>query len=114
MGKVVEEASVDALFYEPKHPYTQALLRSIPKLGSKTASTSSRLASIHGTVPDPYNLPKGCPFHPRCKDAIRGVCDELDPPTIEVGVGHTARCHLYAERHGRIELEQASASAPIP
>jgi peptide/nickel transport system ATP-binding protein len=113
MGKVVEEASVDALFYEPKHPYTQALLRSIPKLGSKAANASSRLASIHGTVPDPYNLPKGCPFHPRCKDVIRGVCDELDPPMIQVGLDHTARCHLYTEKQGRIELENTSAPAQI-
>ena len=87
LGRVVEEASVDALFYEPKHPYTQALLRSIPKLGSKTTGEASRLASIRGTVPDPYNLPKGCPFHPRCNDVIRGVCDVVDPPVIEVGAG---------------------------
>jgi hypothetical protein len=44
---------------------------------------------------------------------IRGVCDELDPPTIEVGVGHTARCHLYTEKQGRIELEKASAPSSI-
>jgi peptide/nickel transport system ATP-binding protein len=98
MGRVVEEASVDALFYEPKHPYTQAMLRSIPKMGSKTTGDTNRLASIRGTVPDPFNLPKGCPFHPRCKDVIRGVCDAVDPPVFEVGLGHTARCHLYADK----------------
>jgi peptide/nickel transport system ATP-binding protein len=98
MGRVVEEASVDALFYEPKHPYTQALMHSIPKLGSRTAGDTNRLASIRGTVPDPFHLPQGCPFHPRCKDVIRGVCDVYDPPVFEVGVGHTARCHLYADK----------------
>jgi oligopeptide/dipeptide ABC transporter ATP-binding protein len=98
MGRVVEEASVDALFYEPKHPYTQALMHSIPKLGSRTAGETNRLASIRGTIPDPYHLPKGCPFHPRCKDVIPGVCDLYDPPVFEVGVGHTARCHLYADK----------------
>jgi peptide/nickel transport system ATP-binding protein len=108
MGRVVEEASVDALFYEPKHPYTQALLHSIPKMGSKAAGASNRLASIRGTVPDPYNLPKGCPFHPRCKDVIRGVCDVLEPPVIEVGLGHTARCHLYGEKPGSVSVEQAA------
>ncbi|MFL5807696.1 MAG: ABC transporter ATP-binding protein [Roseiflexaceae bacterium] len=107
MGLVVEEASVDALFYEPKHPYTQALLHSIPKLGSKVSGQSGRLASIRGTVPDPFNLPKGCPFHPRCKDVIRGVCDVLEPPVIEVGLGHTARCHLYTEKPGSVSVEQA-------
>ena len=111
MGRVVEEASVDALFYEPKHPYTQALLRSIPKMGSKTAGVSSRLASIRGTVPDPFNLPKGCPFHPRCKDVMPGVCDMIDPPVFEVGLGHTARCHLYAGK-SIVEVGAASASAP--
>ncbi|HEU5098484.1 MAG TPA: ABC transporter ATP-binding protein [Roseiflexaceae bacterium] len=109
MGKVVEEASVDALFYEPKHPYTQALLRSIPKLGSKASNTASRLATIRGTVPDPYALPRGCPFHPRCQDVIRGVCDVQDPPVFEVGVGHTARCHLYADKPIQ---EVGAATAP--
>src|SRR6266508_1952586 len=113
MGRVVEEASVDALFYEPKHPYTQALLNSIPKLGSKASGESSRLASIRGAVPDPYNLPKGCPFHPRCKDVIHGVCDVVDPPVFEVGLGHTARCHLYADKP-IVEVGTESASAAIP
>jgi oligopeptide/dipeptide ABC transporter ATP-binding protein len=112
MGQVVEEASVDELFHEPKHPYTQALLRSIPKLGSRAAGEANRLASIRGTVPDPYNLPRGCPFHPRCDHVIRGVCDVEDPPTIEVGAGHTTRCHLYAENV--IKLEAARTSAPAP
>jgi peptide/nickel transport system ATP-binding protein len=111
MGRVVEEASVDALFYEPKHPYTQALLRSIPKMGSKTTGNTSRLASIRGTVPDPFNLPKGCPFHPRCKDVMPGVCDLIDPPVFEVGLGHTTRCHLYADK-STVEVGTASASAP--
>ena len=113
MGRVVEEASVDALFYEPKHPYTQALLRSIPKLGSKTTGEATRLASIRGSVPDPYNVPKGCPFHPRCQHVIHGVCDVQDPPVIEVGLGHTARCHLYADK-SIVEAGTASTSASVP
>src|SRR6266508_1711197 len=113
MGRVVEEASVDALFYEPKHPYTQAHMHSIPKLGSRTAGETNRLASIRGTIPDPYHLPKGCPFHPRCKDVIPGVCDLYDPPVFEVGLGHTARCHLYADKP-IVEVGTESASAAIP
>ncbi len=94
LGKVVENASVDALFYNPLHPYTQALLQSIPRLGMKKGK-DFRLASIKGTVPDPYNLPKGCPFHPRCLRRIKGVCDVQVPEVIEVEPGHTVRCVLY-------------------
>ncbi|GAB4567282.1 MAG: ABC transporter ATP-binding protein [Anaerolineae bacterium] len=93
LGKVVEVTDVDTLFYDPKHPYTQALLKSIPRLGRKSRQ---RLASIRGSVPDPYAIPAGCPFHPRCDQVIRGVCDKDDPPMIPVAEGHEVRCHLYA------------------
>jgi peptide/nickel transport system ATP-binding protein len=96
MGKVVEEASVDTIFHNPLHPYTSALLRSIPRLGLK-AREHQRLESIRGTVPDPYAIPKGCSFHPRCSKRIRGVCDQQEPPYIEVEPGHKARCVLYAK-----------------
>ena len=93
MGKVVEEGSVDALFHSPLHPYTKALLRSIPKLGQKRRG--QRLESIRGSVPDPYAIPKGCSFHPRCTQRIRGVCDQAPPPWLEVEPGHKVRCVLY-------------------
>ncbi len=94
LGKVVEETSVDAIFYNPLHPYSQALLQSIPRLGM-LKDKSYRLASIKGSVPDPYNLPKGCPFHPRCAKRIAGVCDTEVPDVIEVEPGHKVRCVLY-------------------
>ena len=93
MGKVVEEASVDTIFFNPLHPYTRALLQSIPRLGEKVQG--KRLASIRGMVPDPYSIPKGCPFHPRCSSVIKGVCDETEPVYIEMEAGHKVRCHLY-------------------
>jgi len=92
MGKVVERASVDDIFYNPKHPYTQALLRSIPNLNEEG---QGRLASITGSIPDPYNIPHGCPFHPRCVSMIKGICDVEEPPFPEVGVDHRVRCVLY-------------------
>lgn len=95
MGKVVEEADVDTIFHKPLHPYTSALLRSIPRLGLKTRERQ-RLDSIRGTVPDPYAIPKGCSFHPRCSKRIRGVCDQQEPPNIQVEPGHKVRCVLYA------------------
>jgi len=96
MGKVVEATDVDTLFFEPKHPYTRALLESIPRLGQKTAR-HMRLESIEGTVPDPYALPKGCYFHPRCSEVIPGVCNRVDPPEIQISESHSVACHLYAE-----------------
>jgi peptide/nickel transport system ATP-binding protein len=94
LGKVVEDARVEDIFYKPLHPYSQALLKSIPRLGAKKAR-SYRLASIHGSVPDPYNLPQGCPFHPRCAMRIPDVCSKEIPPIIEVEPGHKVRCVLY-------------------
>ena len=91
LGKVVEEADVDALFHEPAHPYTKALLNSVPRLGATTGA----LQPIEGTVPDPYNVPRGCPFHPRCPAFMPGKCDVDEPAWIAVGTRHLARCHLY-------------------
>jgi oligopeptide/dipeptide ABC transporter ATP-binding protein len=94
LGKVVEEATVDEIFYNPKHPYTEALLRSIPRVGRKSRQ---RLESIKGNVPDPYNIPPGCPYFPRCNYFMPGRCDVIEPPYFEVGPGHRARCLLYGE-----------------
>jgi len=96
LGRVVEMASVDTIFYNPQHPYTQSLLRSIPRLGRKSAQgVTSKLTAIRGSVPDPYSIPQGCPFHPRCRKAIKGVCDQKDPPFLQTEPGHQVRCVLY-------------------
>jgi len=95
MGKEVEWADVDTTFYNPQHPYTQALLKSIPRIGQKSRQ---RLESIKGVVPDPYAIPKGCPFYPRCAYYMPGVCDRDElVPFYEVGEGHWARCYLHDE-----------------
>jgi len=94
LGRVVERASVDDLFYDPKHPYTVSLLRSIPRLGAKR---QEHLEVIKGSVPDPYSTVTGCPFHPRCPSFMPGTCDVLLPEEvpIEGKPGHTVRCHLF-------------------
>jgi peptide/nickel transport system ATP-binding protein len=92
LGKVVEQADVDSLFHDPKHPYTRALLRSIPRVDQ---DSDEPLESIKGTVPDPYALPEGCPFHPRCPSVMQGTCDLQDPPFILLGGNKRVRCHLY-------------------
>jgi oligopeptide/dipeptide ABC transporter ATP-binding protein len=92
LGEVVERAHVDALFHDALHPYTQALLRSIPVLGQ---SKLGRLDPIKGMVPDPYNRPPGCAFHPRCARRIPGKCDQAPIPLLEREDGRAVRCVLY-------------------
>jgi peptide/nickel transport system ATP-binding protein len=92
LGKEVEHAPVEEIFYNPKHPYTRALLRSIPRLGKKSRD---RLESIKGMVPDPFSVPKGCPYHTRCAYYKPGVCD--DPQYVQVGPQHWARCNRTGE-----------------
>ncbi|MBI4927290.1 MAG: ABC transporter ATP-binding protein [Anaerolineae bacterium] len=92
MGKQVERAKTVDLFYNPKHPYTQALLKSIPHVGKRT---NERLATIEGMVPDPFHLPNGCVFHPRCPKFMPGKCDKIAPTYQSVGEHHWASCLLY-------------------
>jgi peptide/nickel transport system ATP-binding protein len=92
LGKVVETGPVDTIFHAPRHPYTQALLRSIP---SVLATPLSRLATISGSIPHPYARPSGCPFHPRCEHFIKGTCDAGAPPVVRLAPDHEARCFLY-------------------
>ena len=94
LGQVAERGSVDQVFFEPQHPYTQALLRSIPTMSRRM---QGRLDSIRGMVPDPYNRPRGCPFHPRCDSKIPGLCDRVSPPLVENPNGSAVRCLLYGE-----------------
>jgi peptide/nickel transport system ATP-binding protein len=94
LGKVVERAPVEILLNDPKHPYMQALLRSIPRLGQKS---TARLDAISGMVPSPFAIPSGCAFHPRCPHFMPGVCDVKEPPTVELGPGHAVNCFLYTE-----------------
>jgi len=93
LGRVVEQAPVDAIFHAPKHPYTRALLRSIPRM---RARSRERLRPIAGAVPHPYDRPTGCPFHPRCPDAIPGRCNVDAPRLRPIGDGHAVSCFLYA------------------
>ncbi len=91
LGKVVEHAKVRPIFHEPKHPYTQGLLKSIPSLATK----KKRLEPIKGVVPDPLNAPPGCPFNPRCPHTM-DICKQEMPPLKEVVADHDVACWLYA------------------
>jgi oligopeptide/dipeptide ABC transporter ATP-binding protein len=85
-GRIVEAGSVRDLFNTPKHPYTKALIGSMPKLGSK-----EKLVAIPGQPPDLATLPPGCAFHPRCPEALP-LCAEEAPPEVRIGGSWTARC----------------------
>jgi peptide/nickel transport system ATP-binding protein len=93
LGRVVERAPVQDIFRAPQHPYTQALLQSIP---STHAAARTALAAISGSVPHPFNRPPGCSFHPRCPQAIPGRCDQHEPALHTRNGGHEVSCHLYA------------------
>ena len=92
LGRVVEQAPVDEIFHAPRHPYTRALLRSIPRIRS---SSRERLIPIAGAVPHPYDRPAGCPFHPRCTEFMAGTCDRRAPSLRSVGDQHSVSCFLY-------------------
>ncbi|MFZ3589984.1 ABC transporter ATP-binding protein [Bacillus sp. DJP31] len=92
-GKVVEEAEVNELFKNPKHPYTKGLLLSIPKLGG----AKRKLGSIPGTVPAPHNMPVGCRFADRCSE-VMDICRQKQPSTYKITENHTASCWIYGER----------------
>ncbi|HET6239188.1 MAG TPA: ABC transporter ATP-binding protein [Acetobacteraceae bacterium] len=92
-GRVVEEASVELLFARPLHPYTQGLIRSIPRIDT-AAGKKLRLEAIAGTVPSLIDPPPGCRFAPRCKSAMP-ACTKAMPELRAVGAGHKVACILY-------------------
>ena len=98
-GRIVEQADVRNLFANPRHPYTQGLMGSIPILGK----TKERLEVIPGAVPNLVNLPPGCRFAPRCKARIEHqlqICTEVEPDLILTSSEHLVRCWLYQDREG--------------
>jgi oligopeptide/dipeptide ABC transporter ATP-binding protein len=92
LGKIVEAAPRSALFERPLHPYTRALLNSVPQ---PDPSKRHALVVLSGDVPSPVNVPGGCRFHPRCPEVMEH-CRHTAPPTVEVEPGHSVVCHLYA------------------
>jgi oligopeptide/dipeptide ABC transporter ATP-binding protein len=90
-GKIVELTSVRELFRNPRHPYTEGLLRSVPQLEKTNEEKKGRLHTIEGVVPNPMNLPPGCRFAPRCEHA-REKCGDSEIPLIEIDSGHSTRC----------------------
>ena len=92
-GKMVEQGPVDDIFYQPAHPYTEGLLRSMPRVD---AESYERLIPIEGTPVDMLNPPEGCPFAPRCEKAMK-ICLQKMPPYVEVGENHRSACWLRVQ-----------------
>ena len=90
LGKIVEGSTAHNVFHDPKHPYTQGLMNSIPSL----VATKERLVPIKGVVPDPFEVPQGCGFEPRCPHSME-ACKTRIPPLKEIASGHEAACWLY-------------------
>ena len=92
-GKIIEEGSVFSIFEDPRHPYTKALLKSIPEFGNRTAHGRKPLQEISGIVPNLYKLGTGCSFRPRCREAM-DICKVKEVELTDLGNGHRARCLL--------------------
>ena len=106
-GKIVEESGVEELFVKPKHPYTQGLLRSVPKLTMHDIERATRLKTIEGVVPSPTNLPDGCHFAPRCEFRME-KCVHGEIPLYELENDVKVRCVLYEDESGdEVEFEQS-------
>ena len=107
-GIIAEQGNVDHIFREPKHPYTQALLASLPSRRKR----GQRLHSIPGTVPNPAYKPAGCPFHPRCPHVME-PCRSIYPALCDYGGGHLSRCPvLYARENPSHGKKQSAYSCP--
>jgi peptide/nickel transport system ATP-binding protein len=94
LGRIMELAPAQVFFERPLHPYTQMLLSSIPVISEEEERLKPAKIVSTGEIPSPVNLPPGCVFHPRCREA-REVCRREEPGMREVEVGHLVRCHLY-------------------
>ena len=101
-GQIIEKGTVDEIFYSPKHPYTFALLRSVPKLSD---DKQNRLYSIAGTPPDLINPPKGCPFAARCEFAMK-VCRIKQPEVTSFGETHESYCWLHHPKADKNEVPE--------
>jgi peptide/nickel transport system ATP-binding protein len=113
-GEVVEEAVVETLFSAAHHPYTEGLLKAMPRVGE----SRDRLSTIPGTVPPPTAWPKGCRFRDRCPYSWER-CESEHPPLYNIGEGHISRCHLAEEPQRRAHphvplVEQIADEGGLP
>ncbi len=107
LGRIVETGPVDDIFHNPQHPYTKALLESIPTIHSRSKEF---LPTIEGSIPHPFNRPAGCPFYPRCSAFMPGTCNRLTPTLEVVNQRQSVSCFLY---HSASEEETSAAASEV-
>jgi peptide/nickel transport system permease protein len=93
-GRVAEYGPVEQILSDPRHPYTRALLDSVPRV----ETSDELLRAIPGELPDPRSIPDGCPFAARCPE-VMDVCHDIDPPSFPISAAHVAACHLWSPEH---------------
>ena len=101
-GHIVEKADVYTIFQKPLHPYTEGLLRSIPRMDD----TQGELQTIEGSVPSIYNMPEGCAFHNRCAQC-RAICQKQLPPVVQAEEGHLVQCWKYTDQWAQAQPARA-------
>jgi peptide/nickel transport system ATP-binding protein/oligopeptide transport system ATP-binding protein len=101
-GNIVEHAPTETIFSDPKHPYTQGLLASLPKIHED----QDELQTIEGSVPSPYNMPSGCRFASRCPYQ-QSICHERQPELVEQADGVKVRCWMYTDQWAKFQQEEA-------
>ena len=102
LGRVQEVGTTEQIFDGPHHPYTEALLSAVPSVDGEP----SRRIRLSGEIPSPAHPPAGCVFHTRCHRFIKGTCDVIDPPVVELAIGHHIRCHLPVSELGRTHVAE--------
>lgn len=110
LGKIVEYGSVEDVFSNPRHPYTQALLAAMPS--PDPGKRLDRLVQLKGEIGDPSNIPSGCPFWPRCPQKIGDVCESRPPQLLPVNGAATVSCHLYHDPAGGELSNLGATDAP--
>jgi peptide/nickel transport system ATP-binding protein len=102
LGRIQEVGTTEEIFDGPHHPYTEALLSAVPSVDGEP----SRRIRLTGEIPSPAHPPAGCVFHTRCHRFIKGTCDVVEPPVVEIEAGHTIRCHLPVGELGRTHVAE--------
>jgi peptide/nickel transport system ATP-binding protein len=111
LGRIMELGTTKQIFDGPNHPYTEALLSAVPSVDGEVRTR----IPLSGEIPSPANPPAGCVFHTRCHRVIPGLCDVVEPETIELAVGHISKCHLTAEQLSQpIELKDDPVALAPP